>query len=133
MLRLLYISTARRPHTSDELDPILKASRRNNANANVTGLLLAGGRRFLQILEGDEADVKRTYERIRNDDRHIAVVILKTETTDKRMFPSWAMGYLRGGDPTGDAVITSELAALIDPIIDPTVRAYFQGFAQQTA
>ena len=57
MLRLLYISTARHPHNREEIEVILRISRRNNLAADVTGLLVAGARRFLQVLEGPERSV----------------------------------------------------------------------------
>lgn len=66
MIRL-YISTARQPITPSILADILRASRRNNAPVAVTGLLIVGGRRFLQALEGPEAAVEATYERIARD------------------------------------------------------------------
>jgi hypothetical protein len=133
LYRLLYISTARAPHTATSLDQILTASRRNNTKAKVTGLLLAGGRRFLQVLEGEEWNVRQTYERIKADDRHFATVILKSGVADERAFPDWSMAYKHGGDPSEATNTVDEVAALIAPITDPTLRAYFEGFAGQTA
>jgi hypothetical protein len=133
MIRLLYISTTRVPHSRIQLDAILAASRRNNAAAGITGLLIAGGNRFLQVLEGPEARVQETYDRIRIDTRHIAPVILKREAVEKRLFGRWAMGFQPGGAPNGISSMSDEVCGLVAPIDDPLLKAYFEGFARRHA
>lgn len=133
LYRLLYISTARQSHASATLDAILRTSRRNNAAAAVTGLLLAGGRRFLQIIEGPEESVRGTYERICLDGRHVAPVILKAGPVATRSFADWAMGFQQAGSPAAGGSVNDDVAALLAPIEDPAIKAYFAGFAQQHA
>ncbi|MEG8046966.1 BLUF domain-containing protein [Sphingomonas aerolata] len=130
MQRLLYISTSRSRVTQPVIDEILRVSRRNNAAAGVTGLLIAGGNRFLQVLEGDDLAVSRTFDRIQRDDRHFAMVQLAKQTITERSFGSWAMGFASGAAPGGGATSpAATIAALIAPIEDPTLRGYFTGFA----
>lgn len=130
MQRLLYISTSRGRVTQPVIDEILRVSRRNNAAAGVTGLLIAGGNRFLQVLEGDDLAVSRTFDRIQRDDRHFAMVQLAKQTIDERSFGSWSMGFASGAAPGGGATSpAATIAALIAPIEDPTLRGYFTGFA----
>ena len=133
MIRLLYISTARLPLTPAEIESILRVSRRNNADVGVTGLLIAGGRRFLQALEGPEDAVQATFDRIAADPRHFAVVSLIRAPIAARQFPAWSMGHQPGGafDRTGSAAQAVE--ALIAPITDPSLRGYFTGFADRQA
>jgi hypothetical protein len=133
MIRLLYISTARVPHSRAQLDNILGVSRRNNAAVGITGLLIAGGNRFLQVLEGPEAHVQETYDRIRLDIRHFAPVILKREAAEKRLFGRWAMGFQPGGTPAGMSSMSDEVCGLVAPIGDPLLKAYFEGFARRHA
>ena len=121
MYRLLYISSSRAPISTAENDAILRASRRNNAADGVTGLLVTGGRRFLQVLEGERDVVERTYARIVSDPRHYALVRLAGGEVPSRQFGEWAMGHAAGG--AGRTV--SELTA---PLSDPSLRAYFDGF-----
>ena len=130
MYRLLYISTARAPISALELSAILNVSRRNNDRAGVTGLLVSGGRRFLQALEGDEAAVRTTVERIRLDPRHAGIVLLSQGQVATRAFPRWSMGHQPGGAVIGDTSMAATIAALIKPIADPSLRAYFTGFAE---
>jgi hypothetical protein len=128
MQRLLYISTARTPLDQTEIDTLLRLSRRNNAAAGVTGLLVVGGRRFMQALEGPSDAVEAVYDRIRRDPRHFAVVMLARQPIEQRMFDGWAMGYRAGPDPTGTA-LPEVVKSLTATIGDPTLRAYFTGFA----
>ena len=133
MIRLLYISTARSPLTPAELERVLRVSRRNNRAVDVTGLLIVGGRRFLQALEGPVEAVLATFERIRADPRHFAVVILSRSAIEQRQFGGWAMGYQPGAPLGADADVAHDVEALIAPIEDPVVRAYFHEFALQHA
>ncbi|MET0366487.1 MAG: BLUF domain-containing protein [Sphingobium sp.] len=133
MQRILYISTARTPISTPELNAILAASRRNNAAVGITGLLVVGGRRFLQVLEGPEASVTATYDRIIKDPRHYAFVKLNDKIVTERCFADWAMGFEAGGEPSNAAPLDEQVAALIAPIADANLRAYFTGFANKHA
>ena len=128
--RVLYISTARRPLEPAECDAILRTSRRNNARVGLTGLLVTGGRRFLQVLEGDPTEVSTVLARIAADPRHFALVTLSDQAVAARGFPQWAMGHSAGA---ADAGTTADLATLTAAITDPSLRAYFEGFAQTHA
>lgn len=133
MIRVLYISTARILLTPEQLADILRVSRRNNARVGVTGLLIVGGRRFLQALEGPEDAVMATYKRIHADPRHFAVVQLAREEIMERQFSGWIMGAQAGGRPGELASISEAVATLIAPIKDPSLRGYFTGFAERQA
>jgi len=70
MIRLLYISQAAPSINDEQVQDILKSSRRNNPAVGVSGVLLHGGGLFMQILEGPEDAVLRKYVRILDDRRH---------------------------------------------------------------
>lgn len=129
MIRLLYISTARSEMTSAALDALLNHSRVRNAADQITGLLIVGGRRFLQVLEGPEDAVTTTYERICADPRHFAAVTLSNKMVDQRIFPQWSMGYRKSCSTGSYADASVILDTLVDPISDPTIKAYFEQFA----
>jgi hypothetical protein len=129
VLQLVYISTSRLQPTPQELDDILQVSRRNNERAGVSGLLLAGGRRFLQALEGPEAAVMATYARISADPRHFAVVQLACRQVEARQFGAWAMGFEAGGTAGAHDDLRRTVEALIAPVTDLNMRAQFTGFA----
>lgn len=127
MIQFCYISTAR-PHVGPgAVDDILAASRRNNARAGVTGLLLFNGKRFLQILEGAPAAVESTYERILADDRHFALVKLSERTIDAREFGGWDMAYERF--PADRRAAVEAKVDHLTRTASPNVRALFTSYA----
>lgn len=129
MLQIAYISTSSQPHDAEALEAILAVSRRNNAAADVTGLLVAGGRRFLQVLEGPEAAVLAAYARIQQDPRHRALVLLSCRAVAARAFGNWSMGFERGGDGSDGSDLRTVVADLVAPLADPNLLAQFNGFA----
>lgn len=127
MRRILYISTARTAMQPGEILSVLDASRRNNARDDVSGLLIVGGRRFLQALEGPDQQVLKTFARISRDDRHFAIVTLNDSPISDRAFAGWHMGYMQGS-ATSKRTIAEQVADIVRAIPDPTLRAYFTGF-----
>ena len=125
MFRLCYISSSRVPIDVALVDDILAVSRRNNRAAGLTGLLVAGQRRFLQLLEGEERSVRATYQRIRRDPRHFACVTVNEGPITSRQFVDWDMGLVRPGCDGDDYAALTTLIATID---DPNLRAEFTGF-----
>jgi len=73
---------------------ILMASRRNNGKCDLVGGLYYGDNRFFQYLEGEEEDVRKTYERIKQDSRHRTIVKLMDEPLEARTFSNWSMKYV---------------------------------------
>jgi len=51
------------------------------------------GGRFMQVLEGDEQDVKDIYTKIKNDPRHHNVILLNQHYIEERNFKTWSMGF----------------------------------------
>ncbi|WP_452661216.1 BLUF domain-containing protein [Sphingomonas hankookensis] len=92
MRQLLYVSS-KPPQQEVSVAHILMASRRNNDAAGVTGLLYTDGIRFLQVLEGERATVTTTFDRIKADPRHQAIVVLSDREVDEREFGKWAMAH----------------------------------------
>ncbi len=130
MLQIVYISSARSVISAPDCLDILRKSRINNERANITGLLVAGQRRFLQALEGPTDAVRTTYARILADPRHYACVVISDRYLDVRQFGGWAMGFAAGGaDSTDGAPLIAIVEALVEPLEDASLRAQFTGFA----
>jgi GrpB-like predicted nucleotidyltransferase (UPF0157 family) len=129
LLQLIYISTAAPGLHQATVSDILKVSRNNNAAAGVTGLLLFDGYRFLQALEGEQAMVNATYQRIKADPRHRAVVLLSQKEVTERAFGDWAMAAQRVAIAQGETV-----AEMVDRMTaevgDLTMRELFRSFAR---
>lgn len=96
--RLVYYSTNRISASPDvmatTIQQILTASRRNNPRVDVTGSLMFNAGCFAQVLEGPQAAVTHTFERIQQDERHGAVSVLSFSRVEKRAFERWSMGFV---------------------------------------
>jgi hypothetical protein len=130
MLQLAYISTSRDNVDRTLLDSILSVSRRNNGAAGITGLLVSGGRRFLQVLEGPDQAVLATYARIQGDPRHRGFVLITCQGISERAFGEWSMAYREGGIHLADDRLQKAVETLTAKIADPNLRAQFAGFAK---
>jgi hypothetical protein len=114
LVRLAYVSTSLLPddaHDRRQVADILLVSRRNNAESEVTGALLATDRNFAQVLEGEREAVEAVYERIVRDPRHKDIVLTLYELIEARRFPSWAMAYIGPSQAAEQAVarVTSKI------------------------
>ena len=96
--RLIYNSRSLEHCDTREINKILECSERLNASCGVTGILYFSNNNFLQYLEGDEADVARTYERITQDNRHTDIQLVDKSTIQNRQFSDWAMAYVPESD-----------------------------------
>jgi hypothetical protein len=130
MLQLAYISTSRDNVDRALLDSILSVSRRNNAAAGISGLLVSGGRRFLQVLEGPDQAVLATYARIQSDRRHRGFVLINCQAVGERAFGEWSMAFREGGIHLPDDGLQRAVETLTAKIADPNLRAQFAGFAK---
>jgi hypothetical protein len=100
MFFLVYVSSATRPFSGEDLRALLATCRKNNAELGVTGMLLYKDGNFMQVLEGDEGAVRGLYARIAEDTRHGGEMTLQQGFTEGRQFPDWSMGF-RDLDPPG--------------------------------
>lgn len=101
MIRLLYLSQSSNAISKEQVQKILESSRRNNPALGLTGVLIHGGGLFMQVLEGPEQAVLRTYVKIMDDKRHSDCQILYITPTDKRIFEGWSMGVIQRDDSLG--------------------------------
>ncbi len=105
MFFLIYVSSAVELFSQPELLSLLAKCHENNVSLGITGMLLYKDGNFMQILEGEEAEVRQLYSKIGNDPRHRGTIPLLEGHLEKRQFPVWSMGFrdLNSSDalPTG--------------------------------
>lgn len=97
MHHIIYISTAARDLSDEELLILLEQARRYNTARNITGVLLYGHRMVVQVLEGEQEVIEELYQRIARDERHLSVMKLADKPIQARSFSDWSMGYERLG------------------------------------
>lgn len=91
LTQLFYVSKRSLNCNDVEIEKILQSSVRNNAKANVTGVLLYSEKKFLQCIEGEFETIIALYDKIKQDPRHYDTVMLGIMPIKERSFPAWQM------------------------------------------
>lgn len=92
MKRITYISQLAPEVTGEALAGIARVAAEHNRVAGITGVLVAVGGFFFQVIEGPADRIDALMIRIRADRRHREVRILDCEEgVAARLFPDWAM------------------------------------------
>jgi hypothetical protein len=94
LFHLGYVSTETGDIGTQGMIELMTQARRLNTQRNITGLLLHREKSFYQVLEGTEAEVRRTFASIEKDERHTAVDVLFDGEIEEREFADWQMGFL---------------------------------------
>ncbi len=93
MYYLIYTSYIAEGIQEEILKDLLSKSLEKNKARAVTGMLLYFDEKFIQLIEGEEKEVKQLYQSIFNDARHKNVAILKEGHHENRLFEDWSMGF----------------------------------------
>jgi hypothetical protein len=111
LFHLVYISHAAEDISYTDIREILSVSRKNNAQENITGLLIFREGFFLQLLEGSETAVKNILGKIMMDDRNHSLRVLIETDGDQRLFQDWQMAFLDGDISSNE---TADLVGFFD-------------------
>lgn len=90
---LVYVSTASRSLSTEELQHLLDRARTRNFQEGVTGVLLYSHRNFIQYLEGPPAGIEKVYAIIKADPQHHGLIELMREPIQSREFSDWSMAF----------------------------------------
>lgn len=88
---IVYLSESKVEFDREELLALVKHAREKNKSLGITGYLCEFRGRFIQYIEGPEAELNELYETIRNDDRHRVMHYEMSEGLSSRRFPTWSM------------------------------------------
>jgi len=106
--RIKYISEFAELMTPADIDDLVQKAARKNKTLDITGILIASGRMFFQVIEGPGRHIDDLYEAIKKDSRHTNVHLLNSEWgVTTRMFPDWSMKRVN---------LDSESAARMEPM-----------------
>lgn len=104
MIYLIYISSAVKLFSDDDLIALLNKSRKNNSQLGITGILLYKDGTFLQVLEGEAAVVRKLYDIIQSDSEHQGATIIEEGELHERQFRDWSMGFYNFDDKVTQAI-----------------------------
>jgi Sensors of blue-light using FAD len=97
IFQLIYVSTAAIEFGTADLIKLLIEARDFNRGHQITGILIFENEKFLQVLEGDMAEVKQLYESICRDGRHDQIEAISSKMLSKREYPNWSMAFADSG------------------------------------
>ncbi len=120
-----YISTA--PDLPDDaVETIVSQCKHNNVLVGVTGFLLYNGRNFFQLLEGEEAALRRVLARIAQDSRHSGINRMADRLITSRDCPDWEMRRIRIVDDVEErrASLKKQLPVTLDDGMVRTVMGF---------
>jgi len=90
--RMRYISELAEDLGPGEIERIGRLAAEANEKDQITGMLVASGKLFFQIIEGPEDAIDRLWARISRDPRHRNMLVLAEERGDlPRLCPDWGM------------------------------------------
>lgn len=89
----VYVSSAAKLMSSDELVKLLEVCRVNNTAIGISGMLVHKDGNFMQVIEGPEDKVRHLLEKIMLDPRHRGIMTLIEGYTEARQFSNWSMGF----------------------------------------
>ena len=104
--QLLYRSVQAYEMETADLMKLLFDARSYNRENGITGLLLHHNGRFMQLLEGEQHEIRNLYRKIADDSRHLDVVVEIDAQASRRSFPAWQMGYAEAPEIDGHPALT---------------------------
>ena len=90
---IVYVSSAVRTLSQDEIEGILEGARKRNKEHGLTGMLLHVDRNFMQYIEGPAAPLLEVYDLIKHDSRHTGIIEIVREKIAEREFADWSMAF----------------------------------------
>ena len=123
LARLIYASRATdaaSPGFAERVQAITVKSIQNNRLADITGFLVFGGDRFLQLLEGPAGEVEATFARINQDARHVDVTLIAQGAAERRLFRDWNMAQHQIGAADQGLLAETGLATFQPDALDET-------------
>ncbi len=113
--RIHYISSFAQDLSDDEIEDIARQATKKNAEDEITGVLMAKGDVFFQIIEGPEENIDRLFTNILKDPRHEKIITLGIQIGDlKRLFPDWNMKEINLDTSTSERL--QPVRAIIDAV-----------------
>ena len=113
--RIHYISSFAQNMSDDEIEVLASQAAKKNVENDITGVLMAQGGIFFQIIEGPEENIDDLFKNIMRDPRHEKVITLGVQVGDlKRLFPNWGMKEINLNTTTSERL--QPVKAIIDAV-----------------
>ena len=91
---LIYVSSATKEMSLEEIVHLLTRARQRNQEYGVTGLLLYDRGNFMQYIEGPKANMEVIFKIIEENRQHKGLILLTQGPIEYRLFDDWSMAFL---------------------------------------
>ncbi len=88
-----YVSEQSHSISENDIEKLLRKSRRTNSTKGITGILIYFEGVFTQFLEGPEQEIDSLYLKICTDKRHRNLRELFSGSAPDRFYGDWSMAY----------------------------------------
>ena len=111
------------------IDEIIRTAVPQNRNRQVSGMLYFHKNRFIQVLEGQPADLQETMGLIRSARSHKDIELVSEDPIEERSFALWNMGQLNFSncqdvDPTFFKKVVELYKTILMPRADRLIETY---------
>lgn len=93
MRRIIYISSATKYLSSEEVESLMLKNREKNSINGITGVLLYADGDFFQVIEGPTIKLNKLFQNIQKDSRHRGILTMDNIEIKEKHFPNWSMGF----------------------------------------
>jgi len=93
MHSLVYRSLASESFNISQIYGMLSKAKDYNFEHHITGCLLYHNNNFLQLIEGEEKEVLKLFQKISTENRHHSLQMLESDHIEKRVFDEWSMAF----------------------------------------
>ena len=90
---ICYISDSKQNESIKNLEALYSKAKTNNLKNNITGILIYINNNYLQVLEGYEKTIDKTFEKIYADGRHKNIFKIIETTIEERIFEDYNFGF----------------------------------------
>ncbi len=96
--QLIYVSSASRLFTENELIRVLEDCRNRNELLDVSGMMVYSDGTFIEVLEGGAEVLSCLFDSVQRDPLHNRCFPLIRQRVPHRSFEGWSMGFRAGSD-----------------------------------
>ena len=119
--RLKYVSRLTTPMLQTQLQALVQRSQVKNSGLGITGILVATGGLFYQVIEGPAQAIDSLYATIAADPRHTELLVISVEEpVATRYFPGWLMHCVDLSAP--DALHLEPLREILATVVESRAR-----------
>lgn len=90
---ICYVSKPQEGVTEEEINSIFNITQTNNRAGGITGILLYGFGNFFQVLEGEEKQIVKLFQTIKDDSRHHKIETLIDHHIEFPIFASYSSNF----------------------------------------